>query len=275
MTKSFTSAASRLRAAAVATVALALGGCLDMIAAVDFRQNGTVSLEIEGRAVPEGRDVINLVEALMGVSPDMARHANRPMCEAFAASLLDDAPKAREIKLSAKQAMVGDRPSCRFFMEPGSTQAAIDLMQKGLDTMALDPSTKISYFQLKPEGPKRYRMTLDMDAMFTDGKRNMDGVIDNLRKLMPGDAPPPSQAARAKVLQKYDLLLVAVYRMWERHYPGMKIDVTLKAPKIVETNMQREGANGVRLVQTYKDYLVMAERPETRKGKTYFVVFEY
>lgn len=263
-----------VRSAFLLSTALALGGCLEGNVQFELKPAGTVGLDVEARLVPEGRDVIALGEALLAVSPEMQRFADRPFCEAIVAGAVAEAPKARELALTAKQMMVGDRPACRFGLDLGSSEKAIENLQKGIAAMSTDPKTQWTWISLKSEGARRLRLTIDLGANYEDGLRSMDEVIALLRKAIPGDAPPPSKTAIEKVMKRYEQALVASYKMFERHYPGTKFEISLKAPRIVETNMKQDG-NVARLVLTNADFIALAENPAQRKNRIYHVVFEY
>lgn len=264
----------RAHAVAVCAGALFLGGCLEGNVQFELKPGGTVGLEAEARLLPEAKDAVSFAEAMLAVAPEMQRFADRPLCEAVAAAVLDESPKARDMGLSAKQAMIGGRPSCRVGLDLGSSDQAIENLMKGIAAMTTDPKVQWTWISLKSEGPRRYRLTIDLGANYEDGLRSMNEMIAMMRKAIPGDAPPPSQAAMAKVIQRYEKMLVGIYRMYERHYPANRFEIALKAPKIVETNMQRDG-NVARLLLKNEDFIAMAENPALRKNKVYHVVFEY
>lgn len=263
-----------VRAATVLAAALALGGCLEGNVQFELKPAGTVGLDVEARLAPEGKDVIALAEALLAVSPEMQKFADRPLCEAIVASAVSESPKARELALTAKQTMVGDRPACRVGLDLGSSEKAIENLQKGIAAMSTDPKTQWTWISLKNEGPRRMRLTIDLGANYEDGIRSIEELITVLRRAIPGDAPPPPKSAIEKVTKRYEQALIGVYKMYERHYPGTKFEISLKAPKIVETNMQRDGSIA-RLVLTNADFIALGENPALRKSKVYHVVFEY
>ncbi|HRD77875.1 MAG TPA: hypothetical protein PK264_18380, partial [Hyphomicrobiaceae bacterium] len=270
--------ARALRGALVATVAMlaaTLGGCLEGRVLLDVRADGNAGVVIDAKGAPEFKEVLDLIPATMGIAPSpMARAgAGKPGCEAIAAAMEADPatpPIGKTIK--AKQSMAGNRPACTFSMDIGKGDELVQAIEKGLAAAATMPGQKMEWLKVKSEGPRRYRFEFDLERYFADERANMQETVKMLIGM--AGAGVPADSVLAKIAQAYDRAMLGTTRVMAKGYEAYRFDVAIRAPKIIETNMKRDG-NTASFGYSFADWVKFSESVDSRKGQKVFVVFEY
>jgi hypothetical protein len=261
--------------AAVACLGAALGGCLEGRVLLDVKAEGSSGVVIDAKGAPELKEVLDLVPAAMALAPNplVRVGGDKPGCEAVAVAATSD-PSAPPIAktFKAKQSMDGNRPRCEFSFDIGKGSEIADAIQKGLASAATMPGQKIDWLKLTSEGPRRLRFEFDLERYFSDERANMLETV----KLLIGmaGAGAPAEAVLAKIGLSYDRAMQATTRLMARGYESYRFDVAIRAPKIVDTNMKRDG-NTASFGYSMADWIKFTENAESRKGQKMFVVFEY
>jgi len=261
--------------AAIAGLGALLGGCLEGRILLDVKADGESGVIIDAKGAPEFKEVLDLVPAVMAMAPNplVRSGGDKPGCEAVVVAATSD-PSAPPIAktFKAKQSMDGNRPQCTVSFDIGKGSDIVDAVQKGLASAGTMPGQKIDWLKLTTEGPRRIRFEFDLERYFSDERANMLETVKMLIGM--AGAGAPAEAVLAKIGLSYDRAMLATARLAARGYESYRVDIAIRAPKIVDTNMKRDG-NTVSFGYSMADWIKFTENAESRKGQKMFVVFEY
>jgi hypothetical protein len=195
----------------------------------------------------------------------------------------------------AKDSAVGDRPACtlRLAIEKPLTDELVARLGEGLkkwnDEVAsmmpglVLPGTGVS---IASDGHRRVRIESNPGPPLSE-KQTRDLTLALIRKAfekerqkgIPGLAPSTidrilSDANLSKLVDSGMRANLAVYRMLLKGYEDYRIDLELRVPRVIETNLDRKG-EALTLSQSYRELLTALADPQSVRPRRLTLVFEY
>ncbi|MEO1266089.1 MAG: hypothetical protein AAFV26_10325 [Pseudomonadota bacterium] len=263
---SFGAAAAALRFALVGAASLALAGCLDLDMKLELKPDGQTRIGAAVFLEEEAVDVAKMIEAAMALQPQTTIFASNGVCKAaeFAAALNPALP----LKLTAQQGLEdtpdGKRFACRFNAEAGQVDDVVGLISS-------NPLVALStpFLSIEKQGDRRVRVAFK-PSLVPDPKQSIQLVL-GLLLVRTGSGAPDPQALQA-VLNAYGPATVALNEIVAR---GKRISFRITAPKIIETNMPRDG-DDIYVSATWAQYTKFSNAaPTMDPGLSYYAILEY
>ena len=248
------------RGLTAALLATGIAGCLDIDAHLQVKGDGNTAVVADVRLDQEMQHVFAFVELLGQQVPQGAAFLRRGLCPAV--EFLTAFALGGALDVQGKQGVDKDKFICSFSTDLGPTDAVM------ASVGPQSPAGQVGVFVVKPEGPKRYRVTLDL------------GVLPDLSAMatmqLAGEyMKKEGRMPDSKVMERFQKALeAAMPSMMKLMVRDGVVEMTITAPKIVETNGKSDGKT-VKFVRPWTEFATMLVKADTRKGKTYFAVIEY
>ena len=261
--------------ATLATLALiALPGCLDIRATFFVDSSGMLGIEGDVKLQPELDDVLQALEAAVALDSEGRRFVGNGICGVFERTAASD-DHGRKHELKARNYKVGNRPACSFSVKLGPAGEILDNVARELAGL----KEKVG-FELTYEGTRRYRVTVDLGALHAADLAFMrEAIVKGFEELqartgLSGSHGPPPASAIDRAMRKYTPMMVALMKMAVRGGEADRIDLGVRAPRIVATNLRQDG-NTARFSFSWGELIALEQSPEAKKQHVYVVVFEF
>ncbi|HRD79096.1 MAG TPA: hypothetical protein PK264_24715, partial [Hyphomicrobiaceae bacterium] len=170
-----------------AMIATGAAGCLDIDAHLQLKGDGNSAVVADVRLDQEMQHVFAFVELLGQQVPQGAAFLRRGLCPAV--EFLTAFALGGAFDVQGKQAVVKDKFVCSFSADLGTTEAVMGNL--GPNSMA----GSMGVFVVKPEGPKRYRVTLNL-AVLPDLSAMATMQLSNDYMKKEGKMPDPAAMER-------------------------------------------------------------------------------
>ena len=260
-----------LAALATATAVLA-GGCYDMEIRQTLRGDGNLAIGVDLRFDPDMEDVFSFFEAVAKALPEtppgLLTGGLCGMAERFAG--LSPGAMPDGYTLSGRQFQDNGRFVCQTEAGVGPASAAFAALQA-------NPAMLVSPYRVKSEGPRRYRVTLDLASIPDPDDLIRMGVVAMIMdpNRRPGGAParmpPPEQLD--EIAQSYKKASLASARMFGRE---RRLSFVLAAPRIVESNGEiAPDRRTVRFSYTWLDLTAVLFDADRRRQTVHWAVVEH
>ncbi|HRD75499.1 MAG TPA: hypothetical protein PK264_06105 [Hyphomicrobiaceae bacterium] len=262
---------TRMKTALAGAAALALTGCIDIKATFFIDQAGMLGIEGDVKLQPELDDVMQAVEAMFALDPEGRKFAGEGLCKFLEKTAATD-PGGQRLEIKTRGFKAGNRPACSLSMKFGPAQEILENIARELANLKEKVGLELAY-----EGTRRYRLTLDFGALHdADLRRMREGIIELLNNVrIPGVPTAPIQpAAVDRAMRKYQPMIIAMLKMGARGGEGDRIDLGVRVPRIIATNMRQDG-NTARVAMSYAELIALEQNVEIKRQHVYSVVFEF
>jgi hypothetical protein len=242
------------RAAAVVVLGLGLAGCFDIEQRPTFQPGGSATIDLSLRFDQSMEDVVALLETYAQYSDD---------AEKFKAGLCAAAQRFVEAKpvpgktLQAKQFRSGDRFVCQFTV----------MLANASDLQVGDPNLP---FAIQAQGPRSYRIALNLAAVPDFAKEAQSEIAATLRKEFPLKI---SEDDLAKLWSKHIAAAVAMTRM---AMPNRYVQFTVAGKRVGDSNgtIAPDGTSATFRL-TFAELVALALDANARKDRSFYAVVEY
>jgi hypothetical protein len=237
----------------VIAAALGLAACYDIETRLAINPDATAKADFRLRFDADMQEMFSFIEAMAQLKAEGAL-VKDGLCNAI--GILGQMSPMPDVAIDGKQFKEGDRFYCQ-------ASAAVK------DVKLLETKGEISqFFEIKPEGPKRYRIEAKLNAI--------PDLSPMLMELMTKDLPPnekPDPAKSNSLYQKYVSATLALTRITMR---DRYVDMSISAPRIVESNgVISPDKKSVSFRYTAEEFTKLMLDAKTRQGKNLFAVVEY
>jgi hypothetical protein len=240
--------ASRSRRTARAVVVplglgLALGGCYDLEIRQSLGRGGEVYVATDLRFDEDMKDVFAFLEALVSIQPEVPQGLlSDGLCGAVERAIdLAPARTPPPFPLRGRQFREAGRFVCQLEVGLGNADEAFAAMQA-------NPAMLFSPYRVVSDGPRRYRVTLDLASL-----------------------PEPDEMA--DITRKYKAAALASTRMVGR---DRTISLVLVAPRVVESNGQvAPDGQSVRFTFGWLELVETLLDPHVRRRMSLYAVLEH
>lgn len=270
--------ASRSRRTARAVVVplglgLALGGCYDLEIRQSLGRGGEVYVATDLRFDEDMKDVFAFLEALVSIQPEVPQGLlSDGLCGAVERAIdLAPARTPPPFPLRGRQFREAGRFVCQLEVGLGNADEAFAAMQA-------NPAMLFSPYRVVSDGPRRYRVTLDLASLPEPDDLIRLGIVAMLmdpKRRPPGAPPPrlPSPEAMADITRKYKAAALASTRMVGR---DRTISLVLVAPRVVESNGQvAPDGQSVRFTFGWLELVETLLDPHVRRRTSLYAVLEH
>jgi hypothetical protein len=243
--------------------AIGLSACLDIEAGLAVKPDGMAHVEATARLDPEMQDVFGFVEAVAQIRPEVGVFTRNGLCPAleFAAALNPE----MKLNVRGKQGLEQDRFFCAFDIEVGGA----DDILRPLPPDA--PASQLGIMRLTREGARRVRLEVDLGAIPDFTPQLMEEFAREYMRGMGLSRPPPLPDAMERFTRLSKAAAASVTKLVLR---DRYLELSVSAPRIIQTNGVTSGQK-VAFRWPWTEIVDLALKAETRRGKRYFVVFEY
>ena len=241
------------RIGAVIAASLGLAACYDIETKLAINPDATAKADFRLRFDADMQELFSFVEAMAQLKAEGAL-VKDGLCNAI--GILGQMSPMPDVAIDGRQFKEGDRFYCQ-------ASAAVK------DVKLLETKGEISqFFEIKPEGPKRYRIEAKLAAI--------PDLSPMLMELMTKDLPPnekPDPAKSSSLYQKYISATLALTRITMR---DRYVDMSISAPRIIESNgVISPDKKSVSFRYTAEEFTRLMLDAKARQGKNLFAVVEY
>ena len=241
------------RVGAVFAATLGLGACYDIETKLAINPDASAKADFRLRFDADMQELFSFIEAMAQLKAEGAI-VKDGICNAI--GIFGQMSPMPDLAIDGKQFKEGDR----FFCQASATVKNV----KQLETKG-----EISqFFEIKPEGGKRYRIEAKLSAI--------PDLSPMLMELMTKDLPPnekPDPAKSNSLYQKYVSATLALTRITMR---DRYVDMSISAPRIVESNgVISPDKKSVSFRYTAEEFTKLMLDIKARQGKNLYAVVEY
>lgn len=241
------------RVGAVLAASLGLAACYDIETKLSINPDATANADFRLRFDADMQELFNFIESMAQLKAEGAI-VKDGLCNAI--GVFGQMAPMPDVSIDGKQFKEGDRFYCQ-------ASAAVK------DVKQLETKGEISqFFEIKPEGPKRYRIEAKLAAI--------PDLSPLLMELMTKDLPPnekPDAAKSISLYQKYVSATLALTRITMR---DRYVDMSISAPRIIESNgVISPDKKSVSFRYTAEEFTKLMLDVKARTGKTLYAVVEY
>ena len=253
LTRPYSRLAAACRAGVVIAASLGLAACYDIEAKLAFSPDATANVDAGLRFDADMSEVFGFVEALAQLKPEGAL-VKDGLCNAI--GILGAASPVQGVELTGKQWKAGDRFHCQASGKVG-------------DLKLIETNPEVSqFFEIKPLGGKRYRVSLNLGNIPDLSNFMMDAMVKDLT-----GGQRPSEQNLQGLYKKYVSASLALTRITMR---DRYVDLSISAPRIIESNGQvAADGKSVRFRYTSEEMTLLMLDVNARKGKNLYAVVEY